>query len=440
MEIVHETELNGRYFEIKAVPVYDVNGKIEGATFGSSDITEIKKNEAALLKAKQAAEDATLAKARFLSNMSHELRTPLNGIIGINRIMQDEEYLPTQLNHFKTMQDLSEHTLQIVNNILDFAKIEAGKASLENKRFNLKHFIDKINSIFSGTAQLKGIRLLIKTDGKTDIFVKGDEVRLSQVLINLLGNAFKFTEKGCITIKTVVQDYAGSENYNVRFLVSDTGIGIKQENIGKIFESFSQADQHTTRRFGGTGLGLSIVDKILGLMNSKLSAESEYGKGSVFWFDIELPKSSKEFQQNSVAAIQNRGALSNIKILLAEDNKVNQIVANRILQKWKVNVFIASNGQEAVDLVQQHKFDVILMDLDMPVMDGYESVSIIKNYFPEIPVIALTAASFDDMNNYLANKGFAEIVQKPFLPDDLYNKIASVLQTEKVNLPGRDSH
>jgi CheY-like chemotaxis protein len=175
-------------------------------------------------------------------------------------------------------------------------------------------------------------------------------------------------------------------------------------------------------------------------MNSKISAESEYGKGSVFWFDIELPKSSKEFQQNSVAAIQNRGALSNIKILLAEDNKVNQIVANRILQKWKVNVFIASNGQEAVDLVQQHKFDVILMDLDMPVMDGYESVSIIKNYFPEIPVIALTAASFDDMNNYLANKGFAEIVQKPFLPDDLYNKIASVLQTEKVNLPGRDSH
>ncbi|MFI5130318.1 MAG: histidine kinase dimerization/phospho-acceptor domain-containing protein, partial [Chitinophagales bacterium] len=241
MQIVSETELNGRHYEIKAVPVYDLQGKIQGATFGSSDITERKKNEDALLKAKQVAEDATLAKARFLSNMSHELRTPLNGIIGINRIMQDEEYLPAQINHFKTMQDLSEHTLQIVSNILDFAKIEAGKASLEKKRFNLKHFIDKINSIFSGTAQLKGIRLNIKTEGKADIFVKGDEVRLSQVLINLLGNAFKFTENGTITFKAVIQDAIGSENYNVRFLVSDTGIGIKKENIGKIFESFSQA-------------------------------------------------------------------------------------------------------------------------------------------------------------------------------------------------------
>ena len=200
--------------------------------------------------------------------------------------------------------------------------------------------------------------------------------------------------------------------------------------MGKIFESFSQADQHTTRRFGGTGLGLSIADKILSLMNSQLMVESEYGKGSSFWFDVVLLKSSYELPKKKSLTAQNTDTLSNVKILLAEDNKVNQIVANRILQKWKANVFIASNGQEAVDLTQQHKFDIILMDLDMPVMDGYESTSIIKEQFPEMPVIALTAAAFDDMNNYLVSKGFTEVVQKPFVPEDLYSKIATAIQPE----------
>lgn len=430
LEIVHETELNEKHFQIKAVPVYDMDGKIQGATFGSMDITERKKTEDSLLKAKQAAEEATQAKARFLSNMSHELRTPLNGIIGITRIMQDEEYLPAQLDNFKTMLDLSEHTLQVVNNILDFAKIEAGKASLETKRFNLGRFIDKIQSIFSGTAQLKGIRFSIETEGQTDIFVKGDEVRLSQVMINLLGNAFKFTEKGSITFRTEVCDNAGSDSYQVRFYVHDTGLGIKQENMGKIFESFSQADQHTTRRFGGTGLGLSIANNILSLMNSQLIVESEYGKGSSFWFDIALGKSSYTLPKKIVLPVQDTEALSNVKILLAEDNKVNQIVANRILQKWKANVFIASNGQEAVELAQQHEFDIVLMDLDMPVMDGYESTFVIRNHFPDMPVIALTAAAFDDMDTYLASRGFTEVVQKPFVPEDLYCKIAMAIQTK----------
>lgn len=429
-EIVDESELNGRVYEVRAVPVYDMKGVIQGATFCSTDITQRKKEEKTLIKAKKAAEEASYAKARFLSNMSHELRTPLNGIIGITRIMQDEKNLPSQRPNLKTMQDLSEHTLQIINNILDFAKIEAGKAALDNKRFNLKRFIDKTYSIFAGTAQLKAIRLTVETDGLPDTFVLGDEVRLNQVLINLLGNAFKFTEKGSITFKTVIRDNSNSENYTISFHVIDTGIGIKKENIGKIFESFSQADPNTTRRFGGTGLGLSIADKILSLMNSKLMVESEYGKGSHFWFELDLRKSS--YSPPSKLILKENGvAFSNMKILLAEDNTVNQIVASRILQKWKANVFIASHGQEAVSLTQMHKFNLILMDLDMPVMDGYEATSIIKGNFPELPVIALTAASFDDMENYLSNKGFDEVVQKPFMPDDLYNKITSVLQLLK---------
>jgi signal transduction histidine kinase len=171
-DILHEIELNGKHFEIKGVPIYDPEGKIGGATFGSRDITDKKKAEENLLKAKKAAEEASVAKARFLSNMSHEIRTPLNGIIGITRIMLDEKFLPSQYENLKTLQDLSEHTLQIINNILDFAKIEAGKSSLENKRFNLQRFIRKINSIFSGTAKLKGLKFIIETEGQTDIYME----------------------------------------------------------------------------------------------------------------------------------------------------------------------------------------------------------------------------------------------------------------------------
>lgn len=425
-EIVQETHLNERVYEVKGVPVYDLNGVIRGATFGSVDITRRKKEEETLLKAKKAAEEASKAKARFLSNMSHELRTPLNGIIGITRIMQDEKNLPSQLPNLKTMQDLSEHTLEIINNILDLTKIEAGKASLDNKRFNLKRFIDKTCSIFAGTAKLKAIRLKVETEGPVDIFVEGDEVRLNQVLINLLGNAFKFTEKGSITFKITVLDNVMDNCYKARFHVIDTGIGIKKENLGKIFENFMQADSNTTRRFGGTGLGLSIADKILQLMNSRLQVESEYGQGSDFWFELDLQKSSYSPPQRLVFS-ETAVDLSHVKILLAEDNVVNQVVASRILNKWKANVFIASHGQEAVLLTQMHTFNVILMDLDMPVMDGYEATGIIKDQFPLLPIIALTAASFDDMDNYLSNKGFDEVVQKPFVPEDLYNKIAGVI-------------
>jgi signal transduction histidine kinase/CheY-like chemotaxis protein len=427
-DLVREIELNEKIYEIKGVPIYDEKGKIHGATFGSRDITSDKRAEEALIKAKKTAEDASNAKARFLSNMSHELRTPLNGIIGVTRIMQDEQCLPGQAKNFKTLQDLSEHTLQIITNILDFAKIEAGKASLESNRFNLSRFIDKISSIFSGTAQLKGIKFIVDTQNDTDIFIKGDEVRLSQVLINLIGNALKFTEKGSVTLKVNVTDKVDANTYSVRFAVIDTGIGIKGENIGKIFESFSQADSDTTRRFGGTGLGLSIADKIISLMNSRLKVESEYNKGTTFFFEIDMVKSSSQIYKNVIPLFQNNSISLNINVLLAEDNRINQIVASRILQKWQSSVTIASNGKEAAACVQQNRFDVILMDLDMPVMDGYESIALIKNDFPEIPVIALTAASFDDMNNYLFGKGFSEVVQKPFIPEELYNKIMAVIK------------
>lgn len=426
-EIQHEITLNERIYEVKGIPVYNENGEVAGATFGSRDITEKKKNEAILIKAKQDAEEASTAKARFLSNMSHELRTPLNGIIGITRIMQDEKMLPEQAGNFKTLQDLSEHTLQIINNILDLAKMEAGKASLVNNVFNLKNFLSKISSIFSGTARMKGLIFDVETEGETDIFVSGDEVRLSQVLINLIGNAFKFTKEGGVILK-VISSCNDDQHYLLHIEVQDSGIGIRKENIHKIFESFNQADSKTTRMFGGTGLGLSIAENILNLMGSRITVDSKYGFGSIFAFDLKLSRAVQIPVKNLNSAVAGTHELTNLKVLLAEDNRVNQIVAVRLLEKWKSNVTIANNGKEAVDFVQQNSYDVILMDLDMPVMDGYESTFVIRKNYPHIPVIALTAAAFDDMNNYLSTKGFNEVVQKPFTPDDLYTKIIAVTQ------------
>ncbi|MBX9782493.1 MAG: response regulator [Chitinophagaceae bacterium] len=426
-EVFEEVQLNDKHYEIKGVPVYDNNKNIAGASFESRDITIIRKSEKVLLKSKKDAEEAATAKARFLSNMSHELRTPLNGIAGITRIMQDEKCLPEQMEHFKTLQDLSDHTLQLVNNILDFAKIEAGKATLDHKRFNLLHLVEKVKSIFSATAQLKGLKFIVKTNSSTDIYVKGDEVRISQVLINMLGNALKFTIKGSVTLQVTVAE-ENNIYQQVRFEVIDTGIGIKPENMSKIFESFNQGSDDINRKFGGTGLGLSITEKILNLMDSGLKVESSYGKGTTSWFDIKLPKSSHEVVRINYPDINTPEALNGVKILVAEDNRINQMVAQRMLQKWKAEVTIVSNGAEALTAVNEHVYDLILMDLDMPVMDGYESVALLRESLPEMPVIALTAASFEDMEKFLTGKGFNEVVQKPFMPHDLLQKIITVLR------------
>ncbi len=427
-EILHEIQLNGTIFEIKGIPIYDDEGQLQGARFSSRDVTANRKTEQDLIQAIKRAEEAGATKARFLSNMSHELRTPLNGIIGITSILQDEKILPSQKVHLKTLEDLSEHTLQIVNNILDFAKIEAGKAALEVKRFNLKRFIEKKASLFRGTAKLKALQFNVETEGEVDIFLKGDEIRLGQVLINLLGNAFKFTEKGNVTLKIIRVETGNTKGCTLKFIVSDTGIGIKGDNLIKIFESFSQADSRTTRKFGGTGLGLSISEKIIELMGSRLLVESLYGKGTVFSFEITIPYCSQQAVPLRKVPEEVKSDLTGVNILLAEDNKVNQIVASRLLKKMNATVLIAENGKEAAECNGQGNFDIILMDLDMPVMDGYESAALIKSTHPHTPVIALTAAAFDDMHNFLANKGFDDVVQKPFAPDELLFKIASLLK------------
>ncbi len=430
-EMIFESfSFNNKDYELKATPIYEVkHNKIIGATFTCTDITSKVAAEKLLVEAKQKAEEASHAKERFLSNMSHELRTPLNGIVGITNIMLDEIYLPEQKQNFETLKTLSDHTLGVVNNILDISKIDAEKTMLNDSRFNLILFIRKLQFIFENPAKLKKIDFTIEVNGDADIFLMGDEIKLSQVLINLIGNSIKFTEKGFIKLIITIKDNKEDIGLtNVLFSVTDSGIGIHKSHQEKIFESFTQADENTTRKFGGTGLGITISEKILHLMHSKLKVESELGKGSNFWFEVALKKSSFISKNKIDLKTTINYSLPDTKILLAEDNKVNQIVAKRFLEKWDAKVTIVENGKEAVDAALTNEYDIILMDLDMPIMDGYEATSLIKEKTPAIPVVALTAASFENMQEYLVKKGFIDVVQKPFMPDELYKKLSNILQ------------
>jgi signal transduction histidine kinase/CheY-like chemotaxis protein/PAS domain-containing protein len=423
-------EFNGKVFELKSSPIIEAtSNKVVGATFNCRDITKKVAADEILLQAKQKAEEASHAKERFLSNMSHELRTPLNGIVGITNIMLDEVYLPQQKQNFETLKTLSDHTLGVVNNILDISKIDAEKTILNDNRFNLILFIKKLQSIFENTAKLKKIDFGIEVEGDADIFLRGDEIKLSQVLINLLGNSIKFTEKGFSKLNIKINENRVESGFtNLYFSVSDSGIGIHKKHQEKIFESFTQADENTTRKFGGSGLGITISEKILHLMNSKLHVESELGKGSTFSFEIALKKSS--FIPKNKLDLKNTTdySLPNTNILLAEDNKINQIVAKRFLEKWNAMVTIVENGKQAVEAALANQYDIILMDLDMPIMDGYEATALIKEQNSSIPIIALTAASFENMQEYLIKKGFVDVVQKPFMPDEFYKKLSSILQ------------
>ncbi len=427
--IIENFQFREKDYELKATPIFDYKtNEIVGATFTCSNVTSRVSAEKTLLLAKLKAEEASLAKERFLSNMSHELRTPLNGIVGITNIMLDEVYLPTQEKHFETLKNLSDHTLGVVNNILDISKIDAEKTTLSNNRFNLILFIKKLQSIFDNTAKLKKIDFGVEVFGFADIFLKGDEIKLSQVLINLIGNSIKFTDKGFTKLIITIDEEKAKEGFvKLHFAVTDSGIGIHKKHQEKIFESFTQADENTTRKFGGTGLGITISDKILNLMESKLKVESELGKGSTFSFEIELQKSSfiPKNKLDLQAAINYN--LPNTKILLAEDNKINQLVAKRFLEKWNAIVTVAENGEEAYKQAIANEYDIVLMDLDMPIMDGYEATALINEAKKDLPIIALTAASFENMQEYLIKKGFVDVVQKPFVPDEFFKKLSTIL-------------
>lgn len=390
------------------------------------DISEIKMTQFELMKAKQKAETASKAKSRFLSNMSHELRTPLNGIIGASNLLMQEQYLPEQLSHLEILKFSSEHMMVLINEILDFNKIESGRFELENVPVNMRAFLRKLETQFSVQAHTRGLLFLVNIDENLEAEFLTDETRLNQVLSNLLSNAIKFTHKGGITL-SARKISSTSKKSMVQFMVQDTGIGIPAHKQQEVFDSFTQADTDTTRKYGGTGLGLAISKKLVSLFSGELLLQSQEGKGSTFSFTLELEINENAKMYINDEKVKHLPAFNALRVLIAEDNHVNMSVARKFLTKWGIEVHEAVNGREAVEKFRCGHFDLVLIDLEMPEMDGITALTEIRKVHPTIPAIAFTAAVYEDMRIDLLKKGFMDVVPKPFRPEDLHSKIQRLL-------------
>jgi signal transduction histidine kinase/CheY-like chemotaxis protein len=383
--------------------------------------------ETQLIKAKELAETASRAKAQFLSNMSHELRTPLNGIVGTANILKMEDASPELKQHFSVMTHLSEHMLGLVNDILDFSKIESGKLELHQHPFSLYLLIKRLNGFFIYQFRSKKITLVFDTDiALKDVYVNSDDLRLQQILTNLIGNALKFTHKGKVTVKTSLLHKTASMA-TVQFNIMDDGIGIDAEKIKTIFESFNQGDAGTTRKYGGTGLGLSICSSLVKLFGGQLQVKSEKDKGSDFYFTIDLAVTEKPAAPLHKPVSLNSDHLRNKKILIAEDNPINMNVARTILQKWGVEVHEAVNGKIAVEKCTRINYDLVLIDLEMPEMNGSTAIQEINKLPHKTPAIAFTAGVYENMAEDLVRKGFFGHVHKPFKPEELLLKISEAV-------------
>ena len=365
------------------------------------------------------------AKSEFLSTMSHEIRTPLNAVIGITHLLLRNQPRKDQEKNLDVLLFSTNNLLSIVNNILDYNKIEEGKINFEHISMDLAVISGNIVAGFKTAAVEKGIDLQLITDEKLDQKVMGDPTRIAQVITNLVHNAIKFTEQGWVHVNLQVSAQT-AEGITVKVSVEDTGIGIELEKQQLIFERFTQADSSTSRSYGGTGLGLSISQKILELQGSKLMLRSEPGRGAVFYFSQTFPLSDENMAAQKPVRVdteKNCRQLQGLSILLVEDNPLNILIAQTILQNGGAQIDVATNGQEALDIFNPGKHSLILMDLHMPVMDGYTATELFRGRGETLPIIALTANTIQDVEEDVYASGLTDIVVKPFNPENLYRLI-----------------
>ncbi len=422
---------NGKTIELDYIPIFQDNHYL-GHLWQYQDVSKRKTEEEKLIEAKEKAEEASKAKADFLSTMSHEIRTPLNSVIGISHLLLKNDPRPDQKENLKALRFSGENLLNLINDILDFNKIEANKIDLENETFNLKEVINGIQKTHSLKAEDKGLTLAASFDPELPEHVKGDQTRIAQILSNLVGNAVKFTQTGNITIeaKSVKTD---QNTITVYMAVVDTGNGIPENKLDTIFQSFTQSSKSTNRQFGGTGLGLAISKRLLELQNSHLAVKSEVGKGTRFEFTLDFEKEQNQTLQSEDQKKQAEEwgiELKGFKVLLVEDNQMNIFMAKQFLDGWGIKVDVAKNGNEALQATFAHQFDLILMDLQMPEMDGYEATKKIRELkgYRDIPIIALTASALIQVQDQVYNAGMNDYVTKPFEPANLYQKFVKNLR------------